>query len=151
MLGVNSVRSVLTGLVLSLGLISSSPTPTVVAAGPCDVSGACSVGLTTPALTTTGSGLTIGSSGTAITGSFRSTSVRDIGNLVANTCETWQFAVTGAVAGGECVVGVPSSLDPRIALVCHADTDVVEIHACNVSAVAVNPASATFSARVFNP
>lgn len=83
---------------------------------------------------------------------YRATFVRDVGSLAANTCEAWQVAVPGVALTGECIVGIPGSGDARIQVLCHVHAaGAIEIHACNLGAIPIDPVSATYSARIFNP
>lgn len=101
----------------------------------------------------TSSGFTIGSTGTAISSSIRGTGTLDFASAAAGACSAdLTIAVTGAVAGSDVDLGPPAA---RVAgavfdaWVSAADT--VTVRHCCVNSVACDPASGTFSARVWNP
>lgn len=98
-------------------------------------------------------GLTIGATGTKIAASYRVTSTIDIASIAANVCATDStITVTGAVTGAECIVGSPAALNAGLQQSCYVSAaDTVKLRTCNNTAGAIDPASATYSVRVFNP
>lgn len=108
--------------------------------------------------TTTGCGFPLGlkigtgTTGTAISGSFRSTATLDFANQAVAGEETLTITVTGAVAGAEVDIGVPNGSvaagSSFFGWVSAADTVSIK-HTCTLTNC--NPASGTFSARVWNP
>lgn len=118
---------------------------------------ACGAGNTktiewTTATVTTPVGLTIGSSGTAISKSVAATSTIDVANVTAKTCLDTTVTVTGAAAGAPCVVGAPTAAAANAAFTCYVSaTDTVKLRACPLSDSDVDPASGSYQFRVFNP
>jgi hypothetical protein len=96
--------------------------------------------------------LTIGASGTAISGSFRGTTTWDPISLGAGNVDSTTITVTGAVAGADCNVTPPSLISTPYAVVpvCWVTTNT-----CNIqifSAVGTNNLpSGTWACRVWNP
>jgi hypothetical protein len=100
----------------------------------------------------TGGGLFIGDSGSKISGSYRLVSTIDMSSIAANACLDTQLTRTGVVAGAECTVGAPSTIETGLILNCFAaGANLVKLRACNVTVGAIDPASQSFSVRVFNP
>lgn len=96
--------------------------------------------------------LTIGTSGTAIASSIRNTATLDFPSTAVATCDDLTITVTGAVVGADVSIGTPatrvtgSTFDAWVSA-----TDTVSIRHCCSEGATCDPASATFSARVWNP
>lgn len=96
--------------------------------------------------------VTIGSGGTKIGGSYRGTVTTDLASIPANSCADQSITVAGAVIGAECTVGMPATTPGGLSWGCHVTAaDTASLHVCNVTVGAIDPASATYSARVWNP
>lgn len=111
--------------------------------------GAATIGTLTEAMRVNASGVTIGSSGTAIVASYSSTATLDFGNIIAAASADLTITVTGAAVGDVVALGPPSAPDASItytAFVSAANTVTVRSH--NVGSLAVDQASATFRATV---
>lgn len=99
-------------------------------------------------------GLTMGTSGSAVTLSKRATTTIDVPVVAANTCFTDQtVTVTGAAVGAECVTGTPAALPDFLQATCWVSAaDTVTLRICNGTAgTPADPGSAAYSVRVFNP
>lgn len=97
-------------------------------------------------------GLRIGSTGTNISKSVRASAALDFPSIAAQGCENLTITVTGAVTGSEVALGPPATLETGLvpfAFVSAADT--VNVRVCNHTSGAIDPASATYSARTFAP
>lgn len=97
------------------------------------------------------SGLTIGSSGTAIAAVYSATATLDFGNIIVGASADLTITVTGAAVGDAVDLGPPAAPDASItytAFVSAANTVTVRSH--NVGTLAVDQASATFRATVFH-
>jgi hypothetical protein len=82
--------------------------------------------------------------------SIRATITADI-NIPANDCSHTDVPLTGAVVGGECVASLPPGFPDTVTQSCHVDApDNVDLHICTRSAP-YDPASKTYSVRVFIP
>jgi hypothetical protein len=95
----------------------------------------------------------LGSSGTAISGSFRGT-VTNPALTGAQACLDTTVTVTGAATGAECLVGLPSGIAANIgvSITCYVSaTNTAKLHVCNVTAAGITPTPGTYSVRVFNP
>lgn len=95
--------------------------------------------------------LKIGSSGAAITDHLSGTSTINFASIPGNGCGVSTFTITGAAVNDVVALGVPSTADAASvvywAFVSSANS--VSIKACNVSTFAINPASGTFRADVW--
>lgn len=100
-------------------------------------------------------GVIIGREGTKIDDSFAvAPTTKDIGNIVANVCLDTELsaAATGAAVNDVCVIGLPAAPTTNISFSCFVSaTDTITIRACNPTVGAINPASADYAARVFDP
>lgn len=99
-------------------------------------------------------GVTIGSGGSNIAGSFRGTITTDVAVVGANACNAdIPVTVTGAATGAECVVGMPPTTPALLQGTCFVSAaNTAQLRICNGTAAAsADPASATYSVRVFNP
>lgn len=99
-------------------------------------------------------GVKIGASGTAISSSMRATGTLDFGSAATGACSSdLTITVTGATAGAEVALDVPNGSVPAGSIfwawVSAADT--VKVRHCCLSGTTCDPASGTYSARVFNP
>jgi hypothetical protein len=96
--------------------------------------------------------LRVGASGTSISGSFRNTTTQDFATINTDACATdVAVTVTGAAVNGECVVGPPAALSAGFIASCYVSaTNTVQLRVCNNGAN-IDPPSATYSVRVFNP
>jgi hypothetical protein len=100
-----------------------------------------------------GVSLTIGSTGTAITASYRGTTSWTPGSITQNQCVTTTISLTGAAAGADCMVTPPSGTP--VASVWYACS--VTLNTCNLYDCNADQASAhtgpigTYACRVFNP
>lgn len=114
--------------------------------------GAVSTGAQTFAgVKTFSDGVKIGSGGTTIAASIRATQAIDFGNLVTNACLEQAITVTGAAVGAECSPSLPPAMPAQVITTCHVEsTNTVHLHICNFG-TAHDPASLTYSVRVFNP
>lgn len=111
------------------------------------------LGLTTSTLTAP-LGITIGG-GAEISKSLRNTVAIDLTDLAAGACfADATVTVTGAVTGAECIVGPPAAFPALYEPSCRVSaSDTVLVRVCNGSSTTngVDPASMTYSVRVFNP
>lgn len=90
--------------------------------------------------------------GTSIAKSIRATSTTDIASVSANACSDTTIAVTGATVGAECSVGMPTAPTNGLTWGCYISAaDTVQLRICNVTTGPVDPPSATYSVRVWNP
>jgi hypothetical protein len=91
--------------------------------------------------------------GTAISKSLRATTTQDLASIAANTCAAdVAVTVTGAVAGAECLTSMPAASLADLQATCHVSAlDTVQLRVCNEGASARDPASGSYSVRVFNP
>lgn len=97
-------------------------------------------------------GLSIGPSGTAIASSFRSTYTIDFANTSAGQCTASSQTLTGAAAGAECIGGTTVAICAACHVQCKVTAaDTVSVMFCNNTGGASDPASGSYSARVFNP
>lgn len=99
-------------------------------------------------------GAQIGQSGTAIADSYAATATLDIASITSVTCLDTALGsnVTGAAVGDVCVLGLPAAPTANVAFSCFVSAaDTVKIRACNPTGSAVDPASASYSVRVFDP
>jgi len=98
------------------------------------------------------SGGRFGSSGTVISDSYAASSALDFGSVPADECADLSITVTGAAANDVCAVGAPASPQAHFSFTCYVSaSDTVQVRACNHTAGAVDPASATYSVRVWDP
>lgn len=95
----------------------------------------------------------LGTTGTAISASFRATLTADVASIAANTCSDTAITVTGAVAGSDCVPAPPSALTAGLSATCYVSSlNTVQFRLCNVTTGAIDPAAGlVYGARVFNP
>lgn len=97
-------------------------------------------------------GVTIGTTGTAIADSYAAASTIDFASTSDDTRDSSNITVTGAAVGDACEVGVPVAAQVSGAsftcLVTATDTVVVRLSACKA---AVDPASGSFTVRTFDP
>lgn len=97
-------------------------------------------------------GITIGASGATISKTVRLSQAVDVASVAAQTCLDTSLTVTGAVTGAECAVGLPASPTANLGFSCYVSAaDTVQLRACNPTGGAIDPASATYSVRTFNP
>lgn len=103
---------------------------------------------------TTNVPLKVGTSGTEFSASIRRTSTLDFDSAVNGTCSPdLTIAVTSASIGAEVSIRTPNQAVVAGSMF-HAwvsSSGVVSIRHCCVGAVSCDPASGTFSARVWNP
>lgn len=106
---------------------------------------------TTGVALASGVGLTIGA-GTAISKSVAATATIDVGSIAAVTCLDTSQALTGAAAGSPCVLGAPAAATANVSWSCYVSAaDTIQVRGCNVTALAIDPASGSYQIRVFNP
>jgi len=120
-----------------------------------DINGAVATSgaISSTGLTTTGP-VTIGSGGTAISGSFRGTTTWNPGTITGGGgTATTNVTVTGAVTGADCIAGVtsPAPLSGYPVQCIVTATNTCGLMIVNQSASNVTFGSATFYCRVFNP
>lgn len=132
--------------VLAVALVAAIAVPVVVQAAPDNID---------RAVRAVWGGLQIGKTGTKIDDSYAVSAVTlDIASVAAVTCldTTLGTAVTGAAVGDVCVLGLPASPQANLGFSCFVSAaDTVKIRACNPTAGALDPASAAYSVRVFDP
>lgn len=96
--------------------------------------------------------LKIGTSGTVIDDSYAASATIDFASTSSDTRDSSSITVTGAAVGDVCSVGVPVAAQVSGAIfecfVTAADTVVVRLAAVKAG---VDPASGTFTVRVFDP
>jgi hypothetical protein len=99
------------------------------------------------------SGLTIGASGTAISASYRGTTSWTPGSISANACVTTTVTVTGAAAGADCVVTMPSGTPvASVWTSCSVTLNTCNLYQCNADNVNAHTGDVgTYACRVFNP
>jgi hypothetical protein len=100
-------------------------------------------------------GTTLGATGTQINDSFAiAPTVLDMDEVPTIACldSVLSASVTGAAVGDVCILGLPAAPTANLAFSCFVSaTDTVSIRACNPTAGGINPASASYSARVIDP
>lgn len=97
-------------------------------------------------------GFTIGSAGTAISESNRGTGTIDYASIAAQTCVENTITVTGAPIGAECSYSLPAAIDNGLSSTCYISaTNTCTLRLCNVTSGAIDPASATYGCRTWEP
>jgi len=96
-------------------------------------------------------GLTLGQTGTQISDSFAASSTIDFASTTDQCTDSSAITVTGAAVNDVCLVGAPASGGAANAFFsCYVSAaDAVKVRFCSHGAV--DPASATFTVRVFDP
>lgn len=100
--------------------------------------------------TSTGS-LSISTTGTACDGLWSATATLDFGSIAAASQADLTLTVTGASVGDSVSLGLPAA--PTSGIVFNAwvsDSDTVTVRATNITAAAIDPASATYRATVMS-
>lgn len=94
-------------------------------------------------------GLKIGTAGTTITESNSvSTGSVDFASISADTCGEKTLTLTGADVNTPVACSFPAALEANLIGMCFVSAaDTVTIRLCNMTAVAIDPAAATFGAR----
>lgn len=99
------------------------------------------------------SGVILGATGTKISDSYAATATIDFADTASGVCTTATgTTVTGAAVNDICSVGPPdlSSVAGEISCFVSA-ANTVKVRFCNVSAGSVDPGSASYAIRVFDP
>lgn len=103
--------------------------------------------------TITSSSLTVGSGGPdrrAITDILSDTATLDFGSIVAGASADLTITITGVVVGNTVKIGLPAAPAAGIVFMGFVSAaDTVTIRAMNITALSVDPASATYGATVF--
>lgn len=84
---------------------------------------------------------------------LRNTATINYASIAAGSCIDNTITVAGCATAGECSYGLPSTIEANLNASCFVSaTDTVTIRLCNQQLIAaIDPASATFSARCWNP
>ncbi len=97
-------------------------------------------------------GITIGDTGTRLDSSPRASATIDIASVAAQTCLDTAITVTGAALAAECSVGLPAAPIANLSFTCFVSAaNTAQIRSCNPTGSAIDPASADYSVRTFNP
>jgi hypothetical protein len=97
----------------------------------------------------TGTGLTIGTSGTAVTKYFSATATLNFGSILASGSEDLTITVTGAAVNDTVTLGLPATvLAGAIFNAWVSAADTVTVRCNNAGSIAVDPASATYRVGV---
>ena len=95
-------------------------------------------------------GVKLGSSGTTISDSFAASTTIDFASATDACDVSSDITVTGAAANDVCVVGAPTTADEDSWFSCFVSAaNTVKVKHCAHGTV--NPASATYTVRVFDP
>lgn len=100
------------------------------------------------------SGFSIGATGTAtaISASIRATATIDYASIAAQTCIDNTITVTGTAVGSECSYSLPAAINAGLSATCFISAaSTCTVRLCNVTSGAVDPASATFGCRTWEP
>lgn len=97
-------------------------------------------------------GLTLGGLGTRIDDSYAASSAIDFAGVTDQCEDSGAITVTGAAVNDVCVVGPPATMPGTHSwLTCYVSAaDAVKVRHCSHGASG-NPASATYTVRVFDP
>lgn len=96
-------------------------------------------------------GATIGSTGTAISASFRGTVSWTPGSLGPGICTSTSLTITGAVGATECQYGIPGAPVDALVPMCWITTNTCTLKWCYTGAASATPPSGTYACRAMNP
>jgi hypothetical protein len=116
------------------------------------ISGNIVVGDLTEGTITMNRPLKIGASGTSLSASIRATATIDYASIAAQVCIDNTITVTGAAVGSETSYSLPAA--PTTGLTATSwisAADTCTIRLCNVTVGAIDPASATYGCRTWEP
>ena len=99
----------------------------------------------------TAAGFTIGSTGTAISASYRATANWTPGLLAAGACSSVVITVTGAVAGADCIPSQTFINAQFFPPTCWVTTNTCTLAMCNQSSAGFTPPGGVYACRVLNP
>jgi hypothetical protein len=127
------------GVVTSAGLTSTGPVTATT--------------MTSSGVAAHNGGITVGTSGTAISGSFAGTAATGGGALTSGTCSATTITTTGSLSGAPCAHGSTAAVGagPYSTLCDTATAGQCIIRTCNNSGGSITFPAATLSCRVFNP
>jgi len=111
------------------------------------------IGTTSPGsrLQVAGTGLTVGSAGTAITNIVSATATLNFGNILAAASEDLTITVTGAVVNDPVILGPPATvLSGAIFNAWVSAANTVKVRCNNAGSIAIDPASAVYRVTVIS-
>lgn len=76
---------------------------------------------------------------------------QDVGSVPAFSCSVFTIAATGVVDADVAFCDSPGSLDINLTASCETGVDVIGWKVCNHTALAIDPASGAYNARVLRP